>query len=495
MDWEVRIGLEVHVQLRTRSKLFCACPTTFDAPPNSQTCPVCLGHPGVLPVPNREAVALALRVALAVGARIRTRSLFARKHYFYPDLPKGYQISQYEEPLAEGGAVPVLVGGRERAIPLRRLHLEEDAGRLRHGGHGGESLVDLNRCGLPLLEIVTEPELRSPAEARSFLATLRHLVVDLGASDGNMEEGSLRCDANVSLAPRGSGQMGQATEIKNLNSLRFLERALEEEIRRQRRLLEAGQPVRHETLLFDEDRAAVRPMRSKEEAHDYRYLPDPDLPPLVVPESWIASVREELGELPWARRRRLQRRYALAADRAAALAETREATRFFEACVAELTRRLEAAGAGSPREAAARTCANWILTVVRAQDLEWDWARPAVTPERLAALLEMVLRGRLSHTAAKQVFAEMARTGAEPASVVAAMGLEQVGDAGALERWVEEALAEHPEAFARLVSGKEGLLEFFVGQVMRHSRGRADPRRVRALLEARVRAARGEGEG
>ena len=489
MDYEAVIGLEVHAQLLTRRKLFCPCPTAFGAPPNSQTCPVCLGHPGTLPVTNRRAVDLALRMGLAVGATIRRTSVFARKNYFYPDLPKGYQISQYDHPLLEGGALPVSDGVLERRIGITRIHLEEDAGKSRHPERQGEtmSLIDLNRCGVPLMEIVGRPEIRSPAEAALFLATLRRLVQYLGVCDGNMEEGSLRCDANVSIRPAGDRRLGTRTEIKNLNSIRNLERALVAEIARQTDLVASGGSVEHATLLYDQVDGSVRTMRSKEEAHDYRYFPDPDLPPLVVGEAWIEKARRDLVELPWVRRRRFQDEMGLGFYDADLLTQSRPLADYFEACLGA------AQGGSVDRAGAAKSAANWILTemlrVLRERGVDAD-ASP-VGPERLAGLVRLVLSGAVSHRTGKELLEEMLGSDLEAEEIVRRKGWMQVGDEALMRDWIRRAFDTHPEQLERLVRGDEKIARFFIGEVMKASRGRADPRILRRIL-AEEAAARGD---
>jgi aspartyl-tRNA(Asn)/glutamyl-tRNA(Gln) amidotransferase subunit B len=467
--WEAVIGLEVHAQLRTRSKIFSWAPTEFGAPPNSHTDPVCLGLPGVLPVLNRAAVDQALKLALALGCTIRRRSRFARKHYFYPDLPKGYQISQYDEPLAEDGTVRFAIDGEVRTVRIRRLHLEEDAGKLVHLP-GGISLVDFNRAGVPLVEIVSAPDLRSAAAAAEYMRTLRQLVRWLGICDGNLEEGSLRCDANVSLRRSGEQALGVKTELKNINSFKFVQAALQCEIARQAALLGDGQRIVAETRLWDAARGRTVGMRSKEEAHDYRYFPDPDLPPLVVDEAWIARLTEELPELPAARRSRLMNTHGLGAADAAALTAERDLADYFEATVA--------AGA------APRTAANWIQNELTGA-LKRRGATAAhglVPPARLAELCRLVDDGRLTGPLAKDVLARMIETGRSAAELVAAESLGALSDAGLVEAACHEAVAHHPQQVAHYRGGKTKVFGFFVGEVMKATGGRADPKQVSAIL-------------
>jgi aspartyl-tRNA(Asn)/glutamyl-tRNA(Gln) amidotransferase subunit B len=469
MPWETVIGLEVHVQLGTRSKMFCRCSTAFGAPPNTNVCPVCLGLPGALPVPNAQAIRLAVRGALALGGTVAPRSVFARKNYFYPDLPKGYQISQFKEPLATGGAVALESAERGPvSVRIERLHVEEDAGKSLHDRIPGKTAVDLNRAGVPLAEIVSAPDLRSAAEARAYLTTLRQLLVYAGVSECNMEKGSLRVDANVSIRPAGSEAHGTKTEIKNLNSFANVERALEAERARQQELLEGGGRVEQVTLLFNAASGAVRPMRSKEESHDYRYFPDPDLPPLLLAPEWIESVRAELPELPAAKRARLVAQYGLSAYDASVLASERPIADYFEEIVTQ----------GTP----AKTAANWVMGEgLTGYNASGAFAVPAA---RLAELVGMVEQGVVSHQAAKRVYAELVAGGdaAPPRTVAERLGLLQVRDEGALEGWVAEVLAAHPTEVARYRAGETKLLGFLTGQVMKRSQGKADPKAVQPVL-------------
>ncbi|MBD3335866.1 MAG: Asp-tRNA(Asn)/Glu-tRNA(Gln) amidotransferase subunit GatB [Candidatus Eisenbacteria bacterium] len=484
-DHEAVIGLELHVQLQTASKLFCGCSTRFGAAPNTQVCPVCLGYPGALPVVNEKAVEMALRLAAAAGARSAAASVFARKSYFYPDLPKGYQISQYDRPLATGGAVRFTGDGGERDVPLIRIHLEEDAGKSLHGGGTGEETrIDLNRCGVPLAEVVTEPVLRSPAEARACVAAVRRLVQYLDVSDGNMEEGSLRCDANVSLRRRGEARLGVPVEIKNLNSLRNLERGLEAAIGRRLSDLARGETAAHRTLLYDEATGEVRVMRAKESAPDYRYFPEPDLPPLVLDRDALDAARAALPELPWERRARLRRDFALAPDAAAELTRTREEAEFFEACLVSLRAEL-------PRHDLAhlaRTVAAWTVGELRRVRKERGagGGEAPVAPGALARLLQRIVEGALTIPSAKTVLEEMARSGRAADEIIAAEGLGRIGDPDQLRELVRAAFTDHPQQLAELRAGKEPLINFFVGRVMRAAGGRADPQLVRRIVQEEI---------
>jgi aspartyl-tRNA(Asn)/glutamyl-tRNA(Gln) amidotransferase subunit B len=484
MNWETVIGVEVHTQLLTGTKMFCGCGVRFGAEPNSQTCPVCLGLPGSLPVANRKAVDLGIRLALAVNSVVREHSLFARKHYFYPDLPKGYQISQYEEPLAEHGTLSIpMEDGSRRDIRIRRIHLEEDAGKLVHDeSYVGEndSLVDLNRCGTPLAEIVTEPDLRSPKETALFLTALRRLVRWLGVCDGNMEEGSLRCDANVSLRPSGSETLGVKTEIKNMNSIHGVERALAFEIARQTRILSAGGRIRQETLLWDEARGEAAAMRGKEEAHDYRYFPDPDLPPLTVSRDRIDAIGRDLPELPDRRKARWMSEYGLSGYDASLLSEERAIADFFEE-LARLT--------GEPKAAA-----NWVtgdvLRILNEKKISVDGLK--IRPSGLAKLQSLVAGGKVSRSAAKKIFDETAMSGEDPETALERTGLAQVSDEEALESAIREAVDSHPEQLKRYLAGNAKMAGFFMGEIMKITRGKANPSLAGALLNRHLEELRGK---
>jgi aspartyl-tRNA(Asn)/glutamyl-tRNA(Gln) amidotransferase subunit B len=472
MSWETVIGLEVHVQLRTRTKMFCGCRTSFGDPPNTNVCPVCLGLPGALPVPNAEAVRLGATAALALGCTIHHTSVFARKNYFYPDLPKGYQISQFDQPLATGGRVTFESPARGRVqAGITRLHLEEDAGKLVHDRFPGKTAVDLNRAGVPLAEIVSEPDLRSPAEARAYLTTLRQILIYAGASECSMEQGSLRVDANISIRRPGESRLGTKTEVKNLNSFANVERALEVERSRQVGLLEGGGRVSQVTLLFNAGSGQVKELRSKEESHDYRYFPDPDLPPLVIGEAWIADRRDALPELPEARRSRLEMALGIPAYDARVLTSEVPLADYFESVVA--------AGVEP------KTAANWVMSDVMTTFNETGGF--PVPAERLAALVGLVRAGTVSHQAAKRVYAEMAQSpDSDPTSVAERLGLVQVSDEGALGTWVDEVLAANQAEVARYKAGEAKLMGFFVGQVMKKSKGKADPKGVQPVLAEKL---------
>jgi aspartyl-tRNA(Asn)/glutamyl-tRNA(Gln) amidotransferase subunit B len=472
-DYEAVIGLEVHVQLLTETKLFCRCPNRFGAPPNTLVCPVCLGYPGTLPVPNRHAVDLAVKLALALGCEVHPASVFARKNYFYPDLPKGYQISQFDRPLAEGGLLPL--AQHDKGVLVERLHLEEDAGKLLHEAPGGgalpgESLVDFNRCGVPLVEIVSRPDIASAGEAQDYLQTLHQLLLYSETSDGNMEEGSLRCDANVSVRRRGETELGTKTEIKNVNSFRNVARAIEHEIGRQIEVIEAGGEVAQETRSFDADSGTTRLLRSKEEAHDYRYFPEPDLPPLVLARERIEGLRAELPELPWQRRARFGAQYGLPAAEARKLTAARELADYFEAAAAALP--------SNPGG-----IANWVMGEVM-RDLKERRVEigRSIAPGRLAALVGLVDAGRLSNSAAKEVFAAVCRSGEEPSAAMERLGLAQISDLSRIERWIDEVIDENPGQVGQYRAGKTQVLGFLVGQVMKRSGGRAEPKAVQQLL-------------
>jgi aspartyl-tRNA(Asn)/glutamyl-tRNA(Gln) amidotransferase subunit B len=476
--YETVIGLEVHAQLATRSKMFCGCPTTFGAPPNSQTCPVCLGSPGVLPVLNRRAVEFGARTALAFSLRVNAASRFARKHYYYPDMPKNFQTSQYEEPLAEEGWLEIDLGGATRRIGIQRLHLEEDVGKLIHEGDlatAQASLVDYNRAGVPLMETVSKPDLRSPEEAAVYLRAFRDVLVTLGVCDGNMEEGSLRCDANISLRRQGAAELGTKVEIKNLNSFRNVQRALEYEVLRQAAALDAGQTIVQETRLFDADQGVTRSMRSKEYAHDYRYFPEPDLVPLRLDAAWVAQVRAALPELPRARRQRFVQQYGLPGYDAGLLTQSPALGDYYEAAV-----RVHS----NPK-----AISNWIMTdllrEVGSDDAAAVQTSP-ITPARLAGLVKLIDDGTISGRIAKDVFARMLATGDDPADIVRREGLTQVADTKALEAFVDQAIAANPRAVADFKAGKTAAARSLVGQVMKASAGKANPAMVDRLVQEKL---------
>jgi aspartyl-tRNA(Asn)/glutamyl-tRNA(Gln) amidotransferase subunit B len=470
MEFEAVIGLEVHAQLATESKIFCACSARFGAPPNENTCPVCTGMPGVLPVLNRKVVEYAIRTALATSCAVQTRSVFARKNYFYPDLPKAYQISQYELPLALAGHVDVEANGAAKRIGITRIHLEEDAGKLVHEGAfaGAQaSLADLNRCSVPLMEIVSEPDIRTPEEGGAYLRRLRDILVYLDVCDGNMEEGSFRCDANVSVRPKGQKEFGTKAELKNMNSFRNVEKALEFEIRRQVELIEDGGRVVQETRLWDAGTETTIPMRSKEEAHDYRYFPDPDLLPLIVDPAWVEALRRTIPELPGEKVARLARQYGIPRYDAEILASSRALADFFEASVGLF--------GGSPKTTA-NECIHWKDAV----------AARKLPPETIAHVVEDREKGVISATASKTLVEAAIATGKPVRAIRDEKGLTQVSDAGALETAVDRILAANPKEVESYRGGKAGLLSFFVGQVMKETKGKANPKMVQEVLRKKL---------
>jgi aspartyl-tRNA(Asn)/glutamyl-tRNA(Gln) amidotransferase subunit B len=475
-ELEAVIGLEVHAELATASKIFCGCSAAFGAAPNTNVCPVCLGMPGMLPVLNRRVVEFAIRAGLATGCTIAPHSRFARKNYFYPDLPKGYQISMYELPLCLAGHVDVAVDGERRRIGLTRIHMEEDTGKNIHDAHATGSLVDFNRSGVPLLEIVSEPDMRSPAEAGAYLRALRSILQYLEICDGNMEEGSFRCDANVSVRPRGETKLGTKVEIKNMNSFRNVERALAYEIARQRRAVAAGEPLVQETRLWDVDREETRSMRTKEYAHDYRYFPDPDLLPLTVESTWVDDIRAALPELPGPRRERFVSAHGLSEQDADVLTQRKDVADYFEAGVA----------AGAPPKAMASWVTTEVLRIVHDEKLDEalvirEWP---VGPTQLARLIGLVEDGTINRATARKLVASLRGTGRDPAELVAAEGLGQVSDRGALEATVAEVVAAHPDQVAQLRAGKDKVIGFLMGKVMQATGGKANPKLVQELLRA-----------
>jgi aspartyl-tRNA(Asn)/glutamyl-tRNA(Gln) amidotransferase subunit B len=475
-EYEAVIGLEVHAELLTNSKMFCGCSTKFGAPPNTQTCPVCLGMPGVLPVINRRGVEFAIRTALALHCTIAPMSRFARKNYFYPDLPKNYQISQYELPLSEHGRISFSLNGETKRVGIRRVHLEEDTGKLVHAGimeEAASSLVDFNRCGVPLMEIVSEPDIRTPEGGAEYLRQLRAILVYLGVCDGNMEEGSFRCDANVSVRPRGFQELGTKVEVKNMNSFKNVQKALEYEIRRQTKAVEARETLVQETRLWNADQEITLSMRSKEHAHDYRYFPEPDLVPLVIEPAWIEEIQRSLPELPEAKRQRFVRDYGIPEYDAGVLTSSQELAAYYEAVVKVHN---------DPK-----VVSNWVMVELLGRlnkDGKEITASP-IPPERLGAMLGLLAKGTISGKMAKDFFDEMYATGADPAEILAKKG-GQIADPAEVEKIIREVLAANPSAVGEYRSGKEGAFNFLIGQVMKASRGKANPQLVNELLKKQL---------
>ncbi|WHZ20963.1 MAG: Asp-tRNA(Asn)/Glu-tRNA(Gln) amidotransferase GatCAB subunit B [Nitrospira sp.] len=471
MAYDIVIGVEVHAQLRTQSKLFCPCGTTFGRMANSQTCPVCLGLPGSLPVINEKAVEMAVRAGLALSGTIRAQNRFARKNYFYPDLPKGYQISQYEAPICENGWIDIAAGGNRKRVRIRRAHLEEDAGKNLHEAGNGMSLVDLNRAGTPLLEIVTEPDLSSSEEVVAYLKALRELLIYLDVCDGNMEEGSFRCEPNLSLRPVGQVTFGTKVELKNINSFKFVKDAVDYEVKRQTKVLNEGGTIHQETRLWNLDRGETAVMRSKEEAHDYRYFPDPDLVPMDISTEWIEQLRQGLPELASAKQKRFISEHGLSDYEAGVLTSSKALSIYFEACVKLYPH--------------PKTVSNWVmgelLRELNQAGIEAD-ASP-VPPERLVELLTLVGQGVISLKVAREIFPEVYTSGKAPAYIVQEKGLTQVSDEGALTTMIEEVLKQNPAQVAQLKDGKQQVLGFLVGQVMKASGGKANPGKVNELLK------------
>ena len=474
MEFEPVIGLEVHAQLKTKTKIFCGCSTAFGAPPNTHTCPVCLGMPGVLPVLNKKVVEYTLRMALATNCDITRESRFARKNYFYPDLPKGYQISQYELPIAEHGYVDIEVDGDHRRIGITRIHMEEDAGKLGHDPNRPVSMVDFNRTGVPLIEIVSEPDIRQAEEAGAYLRQLRSIVRYLEICDGNLEEGSFRCDANVSIRPRGTQTLGTRTELKNLNSFKHVEKALQYEISRQKEAILDGEQIVQETRLWDPDNNRTLSMRGKEEAHDYRYFPDPDLLPLLIDDEWIDTVKKRLPELPEAKKKRFMDQYGLPSYDAELLTSDRSLADYFEDCTRQFSQ---------PKQVS-----NWVmgslLGLLNAQEKTIE--ESPVSAGDLAGLLTLVKEGAISGKIAKTVFEQMARTGKPARQIVEEKGLIQITDTDAIEDLVDQMVARHPKEVEAYQNGKTKLLGFFVGQVMQATKGQANPKMVNEILKKKL---------
>jgi aspartyl-tRNA(Asn)/glutamyl-tRNA(Gln) amidotransferase subunit B len=474
MTYEVVVGVEVHAQLRTKSKMFCGCATTFGSSPNSQTCPVCLGLPGSLPVMNRAAVEMAVRAGLALNCTIGVNNRFARKNYFYPDLPKGYQISQYESPICENGWFEIAVGDSNKRVRIRRAHLEEDAGKNIHETGTSGSLVDLNRAGTPLLEIVTEPDMSSTDEVIAYLKGLRDILMYLEVCDGNMEEGSFRCEPNLSLRPFGQKEFGTKVELKNINSFKVVKDAMEYEIKRQTKVLSEGGKIRQETRSWNIDRGETAVMRSKEEAHDYRYFPDPDLVPLKLDKEWVEGFKLSLPELPAARTRRFVGDYGLPEYDAGILTSSKGIAEYFESCVKLFNQ--------------PKTVSNWVMGELTRElnNSGTDVSASPVPPERLVELLKMVDQGAISLKVAREIFPEVYSSGKTPAQIVQEKGLTQVSDEGTLDKIIEEVLTKSPVQVAQFKEGKQQVLGFLVGQVMKASGGKANPGKVNELLKKKL---------
>jgi len=471
MEFETIIGLEVHAQLLTDTKIFCNCSTKFGGAPNSHACPVCLGMPGVLPVLNKKVVEYALKMSLATNSTINKTCSFARKNYFYPDLPKGYQISQYAYPISEHGSVVLDIDGEQKRIGITRIHMEEDAGKLIHDDYNPMSYVDLNRTGVPLIEIVSEPDMRSPAEAAEYLKRLHEILVYLEICDGNMEEGSFRCDANVSIRPKGQEEFGTRTELKNMNSFRNVQRALEYEVKRQQYIVENGGEIVQETRLWDDAQGATNPMRSKEEAHDYRYFPDPDLVPVIVDDTWIDEVRKGLPELPVAKRERFVQDYQLPAYDAGVLTADKALAKYFEDVVALCSR---------PKAAS-----NWVMgDVLRfLNEDKRDIRDCPITPAALADMILLIEDGTISGKMAKDIVVEMYKTGGAPKAIIEEKGMVQITDESALVKTVQAVIDANPNQLKDYRGGKDKLFGFFVGQVMKATQGKANPKMVNDLLK------------
>ena len=477
MKYETVIGLEVHVQINTKTKIFCSCSTEFGKRPNANTCPICLGMPGVLPVLNKQFLEYAMKACLATNCTIAPINRFARKNYFYPDLPKGYQISQFEEPLGINGHININTNGSKKRIGLTRIHMEEDAGKLIHGenlGSPGKSYVDFNRTGVPLCEVVSEPDLRSAQEARAYLGELKSILQYSEVSDCNMEEGSLRCDANISLRPEGQKEFGTRTELKNLNSFKFVQKAIEYEVDRQTRILEQGENVIQETRLYDSDKGETFSMRSKEEAHDYRYFPDPDLVPVVIDEAWVEKIKKTIPELPEQKKERFMKEYGLPEYNAGVLTSSRELADYFEKCTSLFTK--------------PKIISNWVMgdLLRELNKNNQEIGQCPVSPEALVNLLKLIDEAIISGNIAKSVFEEMYQTGKEANLIVEEKGLKQITDDKAIDEMVEGILQANPSQVEEYKGGKEKVLGFLVGQVMKASKGKANPGVVNKLLKEKL---------
>jgi aspartyl-tRNA(Asn)/glutamyl-tRNA(Gln) amidotransferase subunit B len=477
-NYETVIGLEIHAQLKTNSKLFCACPTKFGVEPNTQVCPICLGMPGVLPVINEKAIGFAVQMALSIDCKINSRSIFARKNYFYPDLPKGYQISQFDQPFSEHGKIDIETEDRGlRTIGITRVHMEDDAGKLQHGEtveDADSSFVDLNRTGMPLIEIVSEPDMRSADEAVAYFKAIRDIILYLGICDGNMQEGSLRCDANISIRPIGQEKLGTKAELKNMNSFKFIKDAINYEVARQRDLIESGGAVIQETRLFDPSSGVTRAMRTKEEAHDYRYFPEPDLLPLIIPIEMVEKLRSQLPELPQAKRARFIAHYAIPAYDAGVLTASKDLAKYFEETVKLFD---------DPK-----AVSNWIMgELLRLlKENSKELAASLVTPEKLAGLLTLVKEGKISNKIGKEVFEEIFTSGKDASAIVEAKGVSQISDTSELEAIIDKIIADNQSSVERYRAGKTKLMGFFVGETMKATKGRANPGLVSKMLKEKL---------